>query len=77
MTPLLYSGKIKKKMLYNFVQGVQAFGGEGMEREAPVSLCGPVINLSLLQTPTFWLVCPHCASGTQTCTDILTLIPTV
>ena len=30
------------------------------------SLLGPAINLSLLHTPTFQFVWPHCASGTQT-----------
>ena len=34
--------------------------------ETPVSLHGPEINLSLLQTPTFQFVWPHCASGTWT-----------
>ena len=30
----------------------------------PLSLLVPAINLSLLQTPTFQFVWPHCASGT-------------
>ena len=29
----------------------------------------PVINLSLLQILTFHFIWPHCASGTQTCTQ--------
>ena len=32
--------------------------------EAPVSLHGPAINLSLFQTLTFWFVCPPCVSST-------------
>lgn len=37
------------------------FGGH----EPPLSLHGPAINRSLIQTPTFQSVWPHCASGTQ------------
>ena len=32
----------------------------------PLSLVGPTINLSLLQTLTFWFVWPHYVSGTRT-----------
>ena len=37
--------------------------------EPPISFHSPAINLSLLQIPTFWCVWPHCALGTQTCTN--------
>ena len=32
----------------------------------PFSLLGSAINLSRLQSPMFWFVWPHCASGTRT-----------
>ena len=46
------------------------WGGQGFLRhKPPISLHSPAINLSLLQTLTFWCVWPHCALGTQICTN--------
>ena len=40
-----------------------------LDHESPSSFHGPSINLSLLQTPPFRFVWPHCALGTWTCTN--------
>ena len=39
------------------------------EPDPPVSLHGPAVNLSLLQTTTFWFVRPHYGQGTGTCSN--------
>ena len=52
----------KQKSFAETLWGVREFGG----REPPISLHGPAINFSLLQTLTFGFAWLHCTSGTQT-----------
>lgn len=45
--------------------GIGLFRGH----EPPVSLSGPAVNHSQLQTLSFQFVWPHCVSGIHTCTN--------
>ena len=60
-TPLSHLA-FKKALQFWFVE-FMIFGGH----KPPISLHGPAINLSLLQTPMFQFVWPHWESGSETC----------
>lgn len=51
-----------KKCFAKTLQGVWDF----WEHKPPFSLLSPTVNLSLLHTPGFRFVWPHCASGAGT-----------
>ena len=50
-----------KMLCWNPSGSLEFFGGVSHR----LSLHGPAVSLSLLQTPMFWFVWPHCALGTR------------